>query len=88
MLSSVLHSARAADVNVAIMRTFVKVRRILATNGDLARQVAQRDLEIATLFSHVQKLLTPEPGKKIPPTAPRRRKSRKRSGAVHGTVTW
>jgi len=88
MLSSVLRSARAADVNVAIMRTFVKVRRILATNGDLARQVAQHDLEIATLFTHVQKLLTPPVLKKAPSISPRRRKAKTQSGAVHGTVTW
>ena len=31
MLSSVLRSDRAADVNVAIMRTFVKLRQMLAT---------------------------------------------------------
>ncbi len=91
MLSSVLRSARAADVNVAIMRTFVKVRRILATNGDLARQVAQHDLEIATLFTHVQKLLTPQVKSAPTAVAPRRRKVRKGkavSGTVHGTVTW
>ncbi len=88
MLSSVLRSAHAADVNVAIMRTFVKVRRILATNSDLARQVSRHDLEIATLFSHVEKLLTPCAGKKIAPAAPKRRKPRRRSGTVHGVVTW
>jgi hypothetical protein len=91
MLSSVLRSARAADVNIAIMRTFVKVRRILATNGDLARQVAVHDLEIATLFQHVQKLLTPGASKKAaPPGAPRRktRKPVRGPGTVHGTVTW
>jgi hypothetical protein len=91
MLSSVLRGACAADVNIAIMRTFVKVRRILATNGDLARQVAQHDLEIATLFTHVQKLLTPCAPKKAPAASPRRSKTRKArtgSGTVHGTVTW
>ena len=64
MLSSVLRGNRAADVNVAIMRTFVKVRRILATNEDIARKVAQHDRHIAALFDHVQKLLTPPPVKK------------------------
>jgi hypothetical protein len=88
MLSSVLRSVRAAEVNIAIMRTFVKVRRILATNGDLARQVAQHDLEIATLFTHVQKLLTPVAAPKGPRVAPKRRKRRSSSSTVHGTVTW
>ena len=59
MLSSVLRSKRAADVNVAIMRTFVKLRRLLATNDDLARKVAQHDRQIAVLFDHVGKLLEP-----------------------------
>ncbi len=40
MLSSVLHSDRAADVNVAIMRTFVKkLRQMLATHTDLAERI-------------------------------------------------
>ncbi|MCP4550409.1 MAG: ORF6N domain-containing protein [bacterium] len=41
MLSSVLRSDRAADVNVAIMRTFVRLRQAIATNEELARKVAQ-----------------------------------------------
>jgi hypothetical protein len=67
MLSSVLRSGRAADVNVAIMRTFTRLRRMLATNEELARTVAQHDREIAVLFQHVQELLQPpEPSKKHP----------------------
>ena len=46
MLSSVLRSERAADANVAIMRAFVKLREMLATNEELARKVAQHDREI------------------------------------------
>jgi hypothetical protein len=65
MLSSVLRSKRAAQVNVAIMRTFVRIRQILATNRDLARKVQQHDRQIATLFDTVEKLLTlPPPAKK------------------------
>ena len=67
MLSSVLHSPRAAEVNVAIMRTFVKLRRILSTNRELARKVEQHDRQIATLFETVGKLLAPpEPPRKKP----------------------
>ena len=66
MLSSVLKTARAADVNVTIMRTFVRIRRILATNEELARKVAQHDRQIAVLFEHVQKMLAPAPVKKNP----------------------
>jgi len=61
MLSSVLKSKRAVQVNVAIMRTFVRVREILASNKDLARKVEQHDREISSLFATVQKLLEPPP---------------------------
>ena len=37
MLSSVLHSKRAIEVNIAIMRAFVKMREIMATNKDFAK---------------------------------------------------
>ena len=49
MLSSVLRSDRAAEVNLAIMRTFVRLRRMLATNEELARRVEQHDQEISIL---------------------------------------
>jgi hypothetical protein len=67
MLSSVLRSKRAAQVNVAIMRTFVKLREILATHKDLARKVVEHDRQIAVLLDTVQKLLAaPDPPKKNP----------------------
>ena len=40
MLSSVLRSKRAIHVNVEIMRTFVRLRRMLASNEELARKLA------------------------------------------------
>jgi hypothetical protein len=43
MLSSVLHSERAIQVNIAIMRAFVRLRRLLATHKALARKL--EDLE-------------------------------------------
>ena len=62
-----LRSDRAADINVAIMRTFVRLRKVLATNEELARKVAQHDREIAVLFEHVKALLAaPEPPKRHP----------------------
>ena len=67
MLSGVLRSKRAVQVNVAIMRTFVRMRRMLATNQELARKVAQHDEEIGILFEHIQGLLEPpDPPKKQP----------------------
>ena len=61
MLSSVLRSERAAEVNVAIMRTFVRIRRVLGANENLARKVARHDKEIHALFQHVKSLLAPPP---------------------------
>jgi hypothetical protein len=64
MLSSVLRSPRAVQVNIAVMRTFVRLRQILATNEDLARKVAEHDQQIASLYAHVERLLRlPEPAK-------------------------
>lgn len=39
MLSSVLHSPRAVQVNIEIMRAFVRLRGMLQTNKDLAREL-------------------------------------------------
>lgn len=67
MLSSVLRSDRAVEVNVAIIRTFVRLREILATHRDVAPKVEEHDRQIAALFSAVQKLLaSPDPPKKYP----------------------
>jgi hypothetical protein len=41
MLSSVLNSPRAIAVNIEIMRTFVRVRALAATHGDLAKRLAE-----------------------------------------------
>jgi hypothetical protein len=39
MLSSVLHSERAVDVNIEIMRAFVRLRQMLASHEELARKL-------------------------------------------------
>jgi len=39
MVSSVLHSKRAIQVNIAIMRAFVRLRELLSTHKDLARKL-------------------------------------------------
>lgn len=65
MLSSVLRGKRAIEVNIEIMRTFVRIRHVLAENGDLARKVAQHDRQITVLFEHVKQLLAPPPAKKL-----------------------
>jgi hypothetical protein len=66
MLSSVLQSGRAVQVNVAIMRAFVSLRRLLATNETLSRKFAEleRKLEghdeaIKSLFNAIRELMLP-----------------------------
>ena len=59
MTASVLRSKRAIEVNIAIVRTFIRLRQVLATNEDLARRVAQHDQEIGILFEDIQGLLEP-----------------------------
>jgi hypothetical protein len=67
MLSSVLRSKKAVQVNIAIIRTFVRIRQILASSRDLARKVDEHDRKITLLFDTVEKLLTPPaPPKKNP----------------------
>ena len=72
MLSSVLRSERAVRVNIAIMRAFVGLRRLLATNEVLARKLAElerrlegHDQAIRSLFDAIRELAAP-------PSKPRR----------------
>ncbi len=64
MLSSVLRSDRAADVNIAIMRTFVQLRRLMDSNRELARKIAEMekryDEQFGTVFQAIQQLITEE----------------------------
>ena len=66
MLSGVLRSKRAIEFNLGIMRAFVRLRELLATNTELAHKVAQHDRQIAVLFEHVREMLAPVPVKKNP----------------------
>jgi len=59
-------SKRAVQVNIGIMRTFVKLREMLATNEELARKVAQHDRQIAVRFDGLRKLLAPPATRKNP----------------------
>jgi hypothetical protein len=63
MLSSVLRSKRAVQVNVQIMRTFVKLRRMLATHEDLARKLdaleRKYDRQFKAVFDAIRELMTP-----------------------------
>ena len=66
MLSSVLRSQRAIQVNIAVMRAFVKLREILSTNKELAQKLAQleqktekHDKEIQAIFHAIRQLMAP-----------------------------
>jgi hypothetical protein len=67
MLSSVLRSKRANQVNIEIIRTFVTLRQMLATNEELARKVNQLDRKVAILYESFQRFIAPpDPPKKHP----------------------
>jgi ORF6N domain len=63
MLSSVLRSKRAVGVNIAIMRAFVKLREMLASNRDLARRLDQMeknyDTKFKIVFDAIRELMKP-----------------------------
>ena len=67
MLSSVLRSPRAVAVNVEIMRAFVRLRRMLASNADLARKLdvleKKYDAQFKVVFDAIRQLMQPPPGK-------------------------
>ncbi|MNC92262.1 hypothetical protein D3C83_86540 [compost metagenome] len=70
MLSSVLNSPQAIRVNIEIMRAFVRLRAMIATNKELSgkldeleRKVATHDQAIAGLITAIRELAAPLPPK-------------------------
>lgn len=65
MLSSVLRSERAVQVNIIIMRTFVRLREILATHKDLAHKIEELekkyDAQFRVVFDAIRQLMAPPP---------------------------
>jgi phage regulator Rha-like protein len=63
MLSSVLHSERAVQVNIGIMRAFVKLRELLATHRDLARKLDEierkYDANFKIVFDAIREMMAP-----------------------------
>lgn len=63
MLSSVLRSERAIQVNVEIMRAFVRLRGFLTENADLARRLdeleARYDRQFKVVFDAIRQLMAP-----------------------------
>jgi phage regulator Rha-like protein len=71
MLSSVLSSEQAIQVNIAIMRAFVKLKEMLSTNKELANKLSQlerhiekHDGEIKLVFDAIRQLMAPPETKK------------------------
>ena len=68
MLSSVLRSSRAVQVNIAIMRTFVRLREMLATNQKLRRKIEDMekryDTKFQIVFATIESMLEEEEGPK------------------------
>jgi phage regulator Rha-like protein len=68
MLSSVLNSERAIQVNILIMRAFTKLRQILLTHkelalkiGELEKKYAEHDQTINAIFKAIKELFEPPP---------------------------
>jgi hypothetical protein len=66
MLSSVLSSERAIEMNILIMRAFVKLRRILSTHKGLAQKIeelekkySKHEIEISVVFKLLKRLMEP-----------------------------
>ncbi len=70
MLSSVLRSKRAIQVNIEIMRAFVRLRRLLASHADLARKLdtleRKYDAQFKVVFDAIRELMKPPESKKRP----------------------
>jgi len=70
MLSSVLRSERAVRVNIEIMRTFVRLRRLSASHEELARRLnmleRRSDARFRVVFQAIRKLMEPDSGERRP----------------------
>jgi hypothetical protein len=61
MLSSVLNSERAVQVNIFIIRVFTRLRELLASHKELRDKVEEHDKQLKVVFETIRKLLTPPP---------------------------
>ena len=79
MLSSVLRSERAVEVNIAIMRTFVQLRRLMDSNRGLAKKIEaleqKYDEQFAVVFDAIKQLVADD--------ADRKKQPKRRIGFVH-----
>jgi len=77
MLSGILRSKRAIEINIAIMRTFVRLRKILADNAALRRKIEKHDEQIKYIFKILGRMLE-EPKKSSKPFGFHSKKSGKK----------
>jgi len=98
MLSSVLNSERAVQVNIQIMRTFTKLREMMATHSDLKRKIESMekkyDEQFQIVFEAIKQLLSEEdkPKKKIGYTVKEKQKAyvksvKKKKPSTDGSFT-
>lgn len=70
MLSSVLNSDRAVEVNIAIVRSFIRLRKVLNSNQELAKRISDLELkcdgQFKSIFQAIRRLMEER-------TAPRKR---------------
>ena len=81
MLSSVLKSKRAIQVNILIVKTFVKLRQILSSNNELAQKLIElekrldtHDHHISRIFEAIHSIMNPRVVKVEPKPEPPKKK--------------
>jgi len=71
MLSSVLRLPRAVQVNIAIMRVFVQLRRLMDSNRDLAHKIEamekKYDEQLTVVFAAIKQLIAQDDARKAQP---------------------
>jgi hypothetical protein len=87
MLSSVLRSPRAVQVNIAIMRTFVQLRQLMSTHADLAQKLksleSKYDAQFKVVFDAIRELMS---DKKLPKREIGFHTAMSKPGKVNGRV--
>lgn len=71
MLSSVLNSQRAVEVNIAVVRTFIKMRQMICANKELSEKLNQLerkyDAQFKVVFNSIRELIEKKPKVLIDP---------------------
>jgi hypothetical protein len=73
MLSSILKSKRAVQMNILIVRAFIRLREVLVTHKDLARKMADPEREQKLQQSQIAGIYDMVKRRVAPPVSPKRR---------------